>query len=772
MSLFSLKKDGFGRDIKKAADRGFAALVLDGVDVAEGLQQEDSADILRQAIGIARKFHEPVWLEAAARRLVQIDSGPDSVVELVSVLAAKNKIAEAIEVRESVAADLRSSDAWRATEGVLLAKQGRIEDALAVFDQLEGHRPGVYPAPVVFPTATEMLSQCELETVLPFVSELARRFPSHPLAQALNIRAVLFSGDFDEARRLALAPEFNLDDVPRFDRRAFVEAVVAVISLTGSKVDVFDYVTERIAADKTHWALYTTASDVAKAIWRKKDYDRILAEIPAEVWESAGALAVRARWCIDEHRSDEAEAHISALREKSASLFLNVQFYRMVHMHRPEDVEAAFAACINAGIPRAGPVIGYCMYRYYMGTEQEEYASLLHQLDEFGEASRLDALHWQTRFRCQVAAGMDEAARQEFQALPAGLRKSERLWPFEMYFQASDGRHAEARSGWTRFIREARHFCVNSRSSYPTTATLKYRPRPGAVLLFVNVFNNMTYIDWFLDHYRSLGVDHFFITDNNSTDGIGERLAGEPDVSLFTNRDSFAGSSFGVIWTNHMMQRFGVGHWCFHVDIDEGFIFPGQSDGRTLADLLAYMDEHGYETLTALELDMYPERLQQTDHANLFQANCYFDTDYFTTRSEIPPYVIYQGGIRQRMTGLALSMHKTPLVKVSPDVRYIECNHDATHLPLADVTAAVLHYKFVGDMKARIDEAVDRGEHFAGAVSYRRLNEAADRHGWSESLLSEFSRQYEGPHSVEEAGLMAGSAAWEAHTGKNAPVGA
>jgi hypothetical protein len=272
------------------------------------------------------------------------------------------------------------------------------------------------------------------------------------------------------------------------------------------------------------------------------------------------------------------------------------------------------------------------------------------------------------------------------------------------------------------------------------------------------------YLDWFLDHYRALGVDHFFITDNGSTDGTAERLLRESDVSLFSNTGSFAASAFGIVWTNHHLQRFGTGHWCFHVDIDEGFVFPGQDRGRSLHDLLAYLDDQGFESVAAVELDMYPERLDGPVGSDPFAENCYFDTDYFTTLSEIPPYVMIQGGIRQRMTGLALSMHKSPLVRVTPDVRYIECNHNTTHLPVADVTAALLHYKFVGDMARRLGEAIDRGEYFGGAISYRRLSAAARDHGWSESLLSTFSRRYDGASSIEAAGLIRGSPAWDAFT--------
>jgi hypothetical protein len=280
------------------------------------------------------------------------------------------------------------------------------------------------------------------------------------------------------------------------------------------------------------------------------------------------------------------------------------------------------------------------------------------------------------------------------------------------------------------------------------------------VLLFLTVFNGATYLGWFLEHYRNLGVDHFFVTDNGSNDGTLERLIAEPDVSVFSNTGSFAKSGFGVLWTNHLMQRFGVGHWCFHVDMDEGFVFPGYGGGRSLRDLLVYCDDRRFGLVLAPTLDMYPERLETDAKTDPFAASCYFDVDYVTVPSELPPYVVVQGGLRRRLTGLASSMQKSPLVRMAPDVRYLECSHGTTHLPVADVTGAILHYKFVGDMKRRVSEAVSRGEHFGQAISYRKLNDSLDESGWRGSLLSSHSRRYEGAASLLKAGLMASSPEW------------
>ena len=55
--------------------------------------------------------------------------------------------------------------------------------------------------------------------------------------------------------------------------------------------------------------------------------------------------------------------------------------------------------------------------------------------------------------------------------------------------------------------------------------------RAGDVLCFVTLRNERVRLKYFLDYYRDRGVAHFFVVDNDSTDGGREMLAAEPDCS-------------------------------------------------------------------------------------------------------------------------------------------------------------------------------------------------------------------------------------------------
>jgi hypothetical protein len=93
----------------------------------------------------------------------------------------------------------------------------------------------------------------------------------------------------------------------------------------------------------------------------------------------------------------------------------------------------------------------------------------------------------------------------------------------------------------------------------------------------------------FFQHYRAMGVDRFYIVDNESSDGTTEYLASQPDVHLFRTTDRYGESGSGTAWMNALLAEFGVGCWCVTVDIDELLIFPG-SEQTPLRRLTAHLD--------------------------------------------------------------------------------------------------------------------------------------------------------------------------------------
>jgi hypothetical protein len=757
MISFGFRRRGLAPFITLIEKSGFAAIALAGRDVAAMIEEECSPERLIQAIRHARAHKEQLWTEKCARRLAMLVSAAEGQVMLASALVSTGQLAEATNLLAAIPTRERSMPLYMLSHAALLAKQGHANEALGEFDRLSGNRGTQGLAPIILSTAEEMMRHCPLHYSTAFISRLHARYQDHLLLRSLLARCLIFRGDLEEARKLALIPVDLLPRASEYERRQMRETSALSLALPGWNDELFDFARAAITEDPTHWAMYHVASEAAGSS-RRADYDQIISRLPSEHAKTTGAIGILYRWKVAKGETSEAKILVEDLRGRAAAAFLHATLFLNIHHGSAEDVTKAFNECLRCGTAPLGPVNSYGMYLYF----HHEHHTALRVFEQHKAVAENNVQFWQFYLRSLIAANRSDEAMSSYRSLPRGLQTAARLRPFDMFFDQSDGRVAEAAEKWTGFLSQSRHVCVNRRTGDPQAIALRYVERSGKVLLFSTVFNASPYIDWFLDHYRTLGVDHFLFVDNASDDGTPERLLREPDVSLFSNPGSYATSGFGVAWINHLLQRFGNGHWCFSVDVDEAFVFPGCERGRTLQHLLSYLDNRGYAAVSAIELDMYPERLDAPRSMDLFSEHRYFDTDYRTAPCELPPYTMIQGGIRRRMTGLALPMIKTPLVRVASDFRYIHSNHNTTHLPVADITAALLHYKFVGDVASRLNEAVRRGEHAGGALFYRRLHGATNERVWKESLLSEFSRRYEGPKSLEAAGLVTSSPTWKA----------
>src|SRR6056297_4306096 len=85
-----------------------------------------------------------------------------------------------------------------------------------------------------------------------------------------------------------------------------------------------------------------------------------------------------------------------------------------------------------------------------------------------------------------------------------------------------------------------KHFSL--RPVYDRTNKIK----PGDILLFSTFRDEYVRLPYFMESYRSLGVSHFLMVDNDSQDGGREYLAEQPDVSLWTTKASYKNARFGV----------------------------------------------------------------------------------------------------------------------------------------------------------------------------------------------------------------------------------
>lgn len=291
----------------------------------------------------------------------------------------------------------------------------------------------------------------------------------------------------------------------------------------------------------------------------------------------------------------------------------------------------------------------------------------------------------------------------------------------------------------------------------------------GAILAFSTVRNEILRLPFFLQHYRSLGVNHFLFVDNGSDDGTAAYLADQPDVSLWTTKHSYRLARFGVDWLGWLQWQYGHKHWCLTVDADELLIYPDYQS-KNLRALTAWLDGQGLPSFGAIMLDLYPkgplDAVAYRPGDDPLDVINWYDVGNYRHRTQ--PYygnLWVQGGARARVffaqdPRRAPTLNKTPLVRWDRRYVYVSSTHQLLPRRLHDVfdfegqskaSGVLLHTKFLPVIAAKSAEELQRKQHFENTALYesyhQRLSENPD-------LWHEGSCQYEGPGKLIAQGLM------------------
>lgn len=292
---------------------------------------------------------------------------------------------------------------------------------------------------------------------------------------------------------------------------------------------------------------------------------------------------------------------------------------------------------------------------------------------------------------------------------------------------------------------------------------------PDAILLFGTLRNERARLPYFLDYYRRLGVSHFLLVDNGSTDGSGDYLSEQRDVSLWRTEASYRGSRYGQDWLTWLLRKHAHGRWALTVDMDEFLVYPF-CDTRPLRALTDWLDGLGARAFPALVLDMYPrgriDAQSYREGQDPFEILQWFDSGNYTI-SQNPTYgnLWIQGGPRARCMfadapAEAPSLNKVPLVKWRRDYCYVNSTHmllprslnllfDREGGELA--SGCLLHAKFLPILGDKVAEELDRKQHFADGREYLRYAEALnDDH----DLWCKWSERYVNWRQLEILGLM------------------
>lgn len=287
------------------------------------------------------------------------------------------------------------------------------------------------------------------------------------------------------------------------------------------------------------------------------------------------------------------------------------------------------------------------------------------------------------------------------------------------------------------------------------------------ILAFVTVRNERLRLPYFLTHHRALGVDRFFIVDNNSEDGSAKYLLAQGDVELWSTPASYRDARFGMDWLTWLMTLHGHNHWCLTLDCDELLIYPHHKS-RDLRELTQELDARGQRAMAAPMIELYPK-----GPINLHTYEAGRDPLDVLSHLDPDPYSVtyqsklwtrrLQGGVRRRhffadAPNLAPTLNKTPLVRWHRRFAYNNSTH--TLLPRAlnrdadaegTIKGALLHTKFLPDAASRAKSEHKRKEHFRHPEDYedyyRRLTMGPD-------LWTEKSVRFQGWEQLCSLGFM------------------
>lgn len=295
------------------------------------------------------------------------------------------------------------------------------------------------------------------------------------------------------------------------------------------------------------------------------------------------------------------------------------------------------------------------------------------------------------------------------------------------------------------------------------------RIRSGDILLFMSMRNEKIRLPWFLDYYRNMGIRHFLVVDNGSTDGGRDYLSGQPDVSVWVTSASYKDARFGMDWMNWLLHRYGSGHWCLTVDPDEFLIYP-HHDTRPLKALTDWLDASAIKSFSAMLLDMYPKgRLDAQPYpegTDPFQIADWFDPANYTIRKNGEYWNLWiQGGPRGRVffsetPELGPALNKTPLVRWEKGYAYVSSTHMLLPRSLNLVydedggekaSGCLLHAKFLSTFVDKADEELTRRQHYSDSQEYVAYHQALQE---NVDLWCAQSCHYEGWRQLEDLGLI------------------
>lgn len=257
--------------------------------------------------------------------------------------------------------------------------------------------------------------------------------------------------------------------------------------------------------------------------------------------------------------------------------------------------------------------------------------------------------------------------------------------------------------------------------------------------------NTAFYLPRLVAHHRELGIEHFVLLDNGSTDSSVECAA---DLGMIVASCALSFRDFQMEMRHAATTAFCRGGWRLVVDSDELFDYPGSSR-HTLPEVLTWLNARGQTAVVAQMLDLVPEdgftAALDSDYDQAIAACEWYDVSTIEAHSYLDPALpfahllarntltdpriaILFGGIRRTLFGEDCCLSKHPLFRPGAGVDPAPHPHVASGVRCAEFSALLRHYKFTGGFREREAERVRRRalSHNEADLRMRTLERAAE----------------------------------------------
>lgn len=261
-----------------------------------------------------------------------------------------------------------------------------------------------------------------------------------------------------------------------------------------------------------------------------------------------------------------------------------------------------------------------------------------------------------------------------------------------------------------------------------------------------------------LDYYRAIGVDHFIVIDNGSTDGLDDLLSELGDVSTYRANGNYGDARYGNDWVNEVLHRHCRGKWILYVDADEFLVVGGSA--ASIPEVCSKLEAAGRRSLQMMMLDLYSDRITDENVVAsgvdpLTVCDLYDAAGYESRYDPVSQTTWIKGGVRGRLffaddVWAGPALNKSPLVRWRRTDAFLKSSHQLWPRSLNGVPGlpqgALLHFKFTVESASKSVDSTSTAQHTAEYQAYTQVQQV--------KFVSDVTTKYSGTDKLVAEGII------------------